>query len=93
MTKKFTPTVTAWEEALRDALVKQAKTGSEGLTKVEIAKALKCGVEKASKLMRQLKADGRLVHGKRTKTVTALNDNVMTVHQDVYSIQPRKEKM
>jgi hypothetical protein len=85
---KFIPTVAAWEKVLRDALAKQAKTGTEGLTRLEIVKALKCSQDTAAKLLRGIKDEGRLIVGKRPITIDCLDGVTRRGYQTVYSVKP-----
>lgn len=86
MVKKQTPTA-AWETALQDALKKQAESGSEGMTKAEIATALKCGTGKAGKLLRQLHNEKRLVCGRRPVMTTSITGITSTRYRSVYSVK------
>ena len=90
MSKKFTPTITAWETALKDALSKQSKSGVEGMTRVEVCAALaKHGYSRNQTiaLMHQLAAEGRLMPSKRGFKQKCMDGVTRTHFRTIYSVK------
>ena len=75
-----------------EAVQRKRKEDGRGMTFKEIRAVLKCSEARCRIFLNTIKAEGRLVPGKRFGQVEGIDDIIRTTWKSIYSIVPKKEE-